>query len=74
MAIVQSTKCALRVCKIEGADVRAHTQSIFVYETMCKPYLTATITINDNANIINNLQLRGGERVSFVIDTGVALS
>lgn len=51
--------------------MRKHTQSIFLYETMCKPYLTATITINDTANAINALQLRGGERVAFVIDTGI---
>lgn len=68
---IQPTKVSLRSCKIDGADVRKHTQSIFQYETMCKPYLTATITINDTANIINNLQLRGGERVSYVIDPGM---
>jgi hypothetical protein len=69
--IVQPTKVALRACNINGADLRKSCQSIFVYETMCKPYLTATITINDSSNIINNLGLRGGERVSFVIDTGI---
>lgn len=59
------------MCTIQGADVRKHTQKISIYETMCKPYLTATIVINDTSNIINNLMLRGGERVSFVIDTGI---
>lgn len=71
MKIVQPTKVALRVCTIDGADVRKHVQSIHIYETMCKPYLTATIKINDTSNLINNLQLRGGEKVSIVIDTGI---
>lgn len=71
MAIIQPCKVALRACNIGGADVRKHTQSIFFYSTICKPYLTATIVINDTSNIINNLQLRGGEKVAFAIDTGI---
>lgn len=70
MPVVQPTKCGLRACKIEGADVRRHIKSISIYETMCKPYITAKITVLDDNNIINTLQLRGGERVSFAIDAG----
>ena len=68
---IQPTKVALRVCTVKGADLRKHTQQINIYETMCKPYLTATIVINDTSNIINNLQLRGGEKVVVVVDTGI---
>lgn len=69
--IVQATKVMLRMFTIDGADLRKSCQSISVFETMCKPYITATIVINDTSNIINNLGLRGGEKVSFVIDTGI---
>ena len=68
--MTQPTKVALRACKVKGVDISKHTQAISVFETMCKPYITAKLTILDNNNIINNLQLRGGEKVSFAIDAG----
>ena len=51
--------------------MRYHTQAVRIYETMCKPYLTAQLTINDTNNAINALQLRGGERVAIVLDPGL---
>lgn len=69
--IVLPTKVALRACSIKGADMRKHTLRISTFETICKPYLTATILINDSGNLINSLELTGGDPVSFVIDTGI---
>lgn len=71
MNIIQPCKVGLRVFNIEGVNLRQHVQGISIYETMCKPYLTATISINDNTNLINELKLRGGEKVSIVIDPGL---
>jgi len=69
--IIQPCKVALRSCTIKGIPVTPHVQAIDIQETMCKPYITATIAVNDSGNIINNLKLRGGEEVTFSIDNGM---
>ncbi len=37
---------------------------------MCKAYLTATITLIDNVNMVNGMGLKGGEPVTFQFDGG----
>jgi len=69
--IIQPCKVALRSCTIKGILVTPHVQAISIQETMCKPYITATIAVNDSGNIINNLKLRGGEEVTFAVDNGM---
>lgn len=64
------TKVRLRKCTIAGVDMRLHVQNIKVYESMCKPYITSNITVIDNNNIINQLNLAGGEPVNFAFDAG----
>lgn len=64
------TKVRLRKCTIKGTDFRYLVNNITVYESMCKPYITAKITVVDNNNAVNTLQLRGGEKVSFAFDGG----
>lgn len=61
------TKVSLQSFKINGQDVRAHVNTLQVFEDICKPYRTATATIIDNNDIINQLQLVGGEDISFII-------
>lgn len=68
--MINPTKIRLRNCTIKGVDCRLHTNCITVYETMCKPYITATITLIDNNGFVNGLQLKGGEQVSFAFDGG----
>jgi hypothetical protein len=50
--------------------MRMHVKNIQVFETMCKPYLTAKILVVDNNNIINGLQLKGGDPINFSFDGG----
>lgn len=71
MDIIQPCKVAIRGCWIRGVEVTPQIQGISIFETMCKPYITATISINDSGNIINNLGLRGGEQVVFAVDNGM---
>ena len=58
-------KVRLRSCTIKGTRVDLLINCIRLYETMCKPYFTAQIMVIDNINMINNLQLKGGDKVSF---------
>jgi hypothetical protein len=69
--IIQPCKVALRGCTIKGINVTPQIQGISIFETMCKPYITATISVNDSGNIINNLGLKGGERIEFAVDNGM---
>lgn len=64
------TKCRFRSFTIKGFDLTQHLNRLRVYETILKPYLTAKATIIDNANILENLGLVGGEEIQFVIDAG----
>ena len=51
--------------------MRRHINMISVFETICKPYITATIVVMDNNNVINGMGDLKGEKISFVIDTGI---
>lgn len=65
MPLPQPTKTRIIYCNISGADITVHVRSIKVFETVCKPYITATLEILDKNNVINNLQLVGSEPVNF---------
>lgn len=54
---------------VKGTDISRHVNNMQVYEDICKPYLTGTATIIDNADIINGLQLVGGEPVTFTVQS-----
>ena len=58
-------KVRLRSCTIKGARVDLLINCIRLYETMCKPYFTAQIMVIDNINMINNLELKGGDKITF---------
>lgn len=70
MAAIQPGKIRLRRFQINGIDLRQHVNCIKVYESMCKHYVTSVITIVDNNNVINTLDLKGTEPVSFAFDGG----
>jgi hypothetical protein len=52
-----------------GANLTGYVHCVRVYETLCKPYLTAQITFFDNENFIENLGIVGGEPVSISFDS-----
>lgn len=68
MALPQPTKTRIRACTINGINVVQHVNSISVFESVCKPYITATMEMLDKDNIINKLRLVGGEQVYFAFD------
>lgn len=70
MPLFNPTKVRLLRCTIKGVDARLHCNGITVYEDMCKPYITATVHIVDNANMINALELQRGDQIDFAFDTG----
>lgn len=68
------TKAAVLSCSVAGADFTARVLKISIFETICKPYLTGTLVIRDDNNVINNLDLKGGEPCSFNVSAGDGLN
>lgn len=69
---IQPTKSRIRSCTINGVDFRNHINQARIYETISKPYLTAKLTIIDNNNLIDNMQIKG-KPVSISFDAGDGL-
>jgi hypothetical protein len=69
---IQPTKSRIRSCTINGVDFRNHINQARIYETISKPYLTANLTIIDNNNLIDNMQIKGTP-VSISFDAGDGL-
>ena len=55
---------------MNGVDFTSHINQLRVYETITKPYLTAKVTVIDNNNVLDNMNLVGGEPVTFSFDGG----
>lgn len=70
MAIPQPGQVRLRRFQINGVDLRQHVQCIKTYESMCRQYITSTITLIDNNNAVNTLGLKGTEPISYAFDGG----
>lgn len=71
--ILQPTKSFVTGATVSGKDFTGLVRGATIHETVCKPYHTATVTVLDNANMINRLGLVGGEPVSFTIGAGDGL-
>ena len=69
MPFTLPTKCAITNFMLNGVDLVRHVNQLRVYETVCKPYLTASVVIMDTNNILNNMGIVGGEPVSFTINS-----
>jgi hypothetical protein len=69
----QPCKIWIPSCSIAGADVTPHVLSLSSFETVCKPYLTGTLEILDQNNLVNGLGIVGGEPVEFTISGGSGL-
>lgn len=68
------TKAAVQACAISGADMTARVLKISVFESICKAYLTGTLVIRDDNNVVNDLNLQGGEPVQFTFTAGDGLN
>ena len=66
------TKVRLRNCFIKGMRADLLINCIRLFETVCKPYFTAQISVIDPVNMINNLNLKAGDAVSFSLDAEVS--
>ena len=66
-SFIKPTDGKVRSVVLDGNDITDFIQCIRVYESLCKPYLTAHLTIIDNDNVIENLAIVGGEpcEISF---------
>jgi len=55
---------------LNGQNVLQYIASLSIYETIYKPYHTASLVVEDNNNVIENLNLKGGEPCEIVFDSG----
>lgn len=62
---IEPTKTELLNFYISGADLKQYTYTLRVYESICKPYITAQAILVDNNNIVENLNIKGGELATF---------
>lgn len=72
--IPSPTKATVLQCSIAGADFTSRVLKLSVFETVCKPYITGALVIRDDNNVINNLQLSGGEQIQFLFSGGDGLN
>lgn len=63
--IGQPTKCAVRSFSVNGVQMSGSVINVKLFESICKPYLTASAIIIDDRDYINTLDIKGGETVSF---------
>lgn len=64
----QATKGRVKQCVIAGVDLIRYVHCARIYESLCKPYLTAELIVLDNNNLIEQMRLVGGEPVTIAID------
>jgi len=62
---VSPGKAALRSLSIKGVNLLQYTNSVKVFESICKPYLTAQVVIIDNNNLMDNMDIVGGEQCNI---------
>lgn len=62
---IQPTKCKINELTIKGIGCLRHLAKLSVFETVCKPYITARLVITDSNNILLNLGLEKGDPISF---------
>lgn len=67
--MTQPTKVVCVSFSINGTQLANFINTINIYENICKAYRTASVAVIDNNNIINTLQLKGGETVSFNVQS-----
>ena len=72
MAVYKNVnKVAPVTVSVNGFDCKSIVHNIKVYETICKPYITAELTFNNNKGQLNYTQLQSGiSPVGFQILTG----
>jgi hypothetical protein len=73
MALLQPAKAFIQSCVVAGAEMTGKVQRIQLFETLCKPYLTCNLIIQDDNNVINNLRLVGGQPVSIAFTGGAGV-
>ena len=59
----QPTKSIVKHCYIHGIDITRHINKVSLYETICKPYITAKLTVMDSDNALDGMYLIGAEPV-----------
>lgn len=67
MSTQQVGYAGVQTCVVAGQEISPFVNTLEIFESVCKPYITVRLTVFDNAGIIDRLQLRGGEAVSFTV-------
>lgn len=80
MSTPQATKCRIRSFSLDGVNVLQYVNRLFVYETICKPYITVKMIMVDTANILINLKIFDASsrmirpvKCTFAFDAGFGL-
>lgn len=68
MSFTQPTKGRIRSLQLAGIDLTLHVNKLEVYESISKPYITAKLTVIDNANLLENSQIVENDPCSFAFD------
>lgn len=66
---IQPNKGRIRSVTMKGTELREYTQVVRIYESILKPYLTATLVMLDNNNLLQNMNIVGGEEVVMTFDS-----
>lgn len=59
----------LRTLTLNGVSIMPTFHQINIYESIYKPYHTAKLQLEDNINLVENLNLRGGEPFRIAFDS-----
>lgn len=69
MPYITPTNCRILGCTIAGTDITSLLRMTTIHESVCKPYITGGLTLIDSTNLVDNLNLQGGEAVSITFDS-----
>jgi hypothetical protein len=69
---MQVGKCYCSSFQVKGQEFNYGLQAISIFESICKPYITAHAIIIDPTNFLNNNQLVGGETVTVTLNSGMS--
>lgn len=65
MSVIDPTRSLIRGVQIKGANLTGYTNTIRIFESVCKPYITGQLIMIDNNNVMENMGLVAGEAVEL---------
>lgn len=68
---VTTTKARVLQCQIKGAELHPYCRKVTIRESICTSYISGEVVLYDNNDVVNGLQLVGGEEVNISFDAPV---